>query len=268
VAAIFKLEIGDRFHESGRVRTVVGLIENPGDLSDEFALVASLEPGAADWVTVLLDARSDRFDAFRLADGRRPPLFDRRVAEGTYAAVGALVLTTVGLLLVCLVAAAGFAAVAQRRLRAFGMLAAVGATERHVRLAMLANGGVAAVIGAAVGLAGWIAIAPSLETALGHRIGRLDLPWWAIGVAMLLSIATAVAAAWWPARALARMPIVSALSARPPRPRPARRSAARACLLVLVGVGGLAIADRKSVLFAVSGAVATTLGVLLLAPSP
>jgi putative ABC transport system permease protein len=137
---------------------------------------------------------------------------------------------------------------------------------------MLANGavvgGVAAVIGAAVGLAGWIAIAPSLETTLGHRIGRLDLPWWAIGVAMLLSIATAVAAAWWPARALARMPIVSALSARPPRPRPARRSAARACLLVLVGVGGLAIADRKSVLFAVSGAVATTLGVLLLAPSP
>ena len=40
---------------------------------------------------------------------------------------------TVFLLLASLVAAAGFAVVAQRRLRQLGMLAAVGATEKHLR---------------------------------------------------------------------------------------------------------------------------------------
>src|SRR5262249_50422489 len=99
---------------------------------------------------------------------------------------------TVFLLLASLVAAAGFAVVAQRRLRQLGMLAAVGATQKHVRLVQLTNGAVvgaiAAVIGTIAGLALWVALAPTLETAIGHRINRLALPWGLIAAAGLLAI--------------------------------------------------------------------------------
>src|SRR4029453_10199225 len=121
----------------------------------------------------------------------------------TVIALTTLALATVGLLLVSLVAAAGFIVVAPRRLRQLGMLAAIGATQRHLRLVMLANGAlvgvIAAVVGAAVGVAGWLAVAGSVETSAGHRIGRFDLPWLTIALAVVLAIVTATAAAWWPA---------------------------------------------------------------------
>ena len=64
---------------------------------------------------------------------------------------------TVFLLLASLVAAAGFAVVAQRRLRQLGMLAAIGATQKHLRLVLVTNGAlvgtIAAVGGTIVGLA-------------------------------------------------------------------------------------------------------------------
>ena len=53
---------------------------------------------------------------------------DRDQTSGDRAA-GVLGLATVGLLLVGLVAAAGFVVVAQRRQRQLGMLAAIGATS-------------------------------------------------------------------------------------------------------------------------------------------
>ena len=70
--------------------------------------------------------------------------------------------TTVFLLLASLVAAAGFAVVAQRRLRQLGMLAAVGATQKQLRLVLLANGAIvgaiAAILGTTAGLAAWLVV--------------------------------------------------------------------------------------------------------------
>src|SRR5262249_27499537 len=156
---------------------------------------------------------------------------------------------TVFLLLASLVAAAGFAVVAQRRLRQLGMLAAVGATPKHVRLVQLTNGAVvgaiAAVIGTIAGLALWVAFAATLETAIDQRIDRLALPWLLIAAAGLLAIIGASAAAWWPARAIARLPIVLTLSGRPPRPRPARHSAIAAAALIAIGIGCLALSNRN-----------------------
>ena len=87
------------------------------------------------------------------------------VAEDVVAAVSVLTVATVALFLVSLVAAASFVVVAQRRLRQLGMLAAVGATEKQIRLVMVANGAVAgavaAVAGTVVGVAGWIAARPT-----------------------------------------------------------------------------------------------------------
>ena len=166
---------------------------------------------------------------------------------------------------------AGFTVMAQRRLRALGMLGSLGATDRHIRLVMLANGAAvgatAAVVGAAVGLAGWLAFVPTLQSIAEHRVDRFALPWWAIAAAMLLTFVTAVPRPWWPARAVARIPIVAALSGRPPRPQPAHRFAAlgrrpaRQPALVL-----LAFADQHRAGFIIGGTVATAVG--LPAPGP
>ena len=73
-----------------------------------------------------------------------------------------LAMATVGMLFVGLLAVAGFAVVAQRRMRALGVLSSVGANDRSVRLVMLANGAAvgltAAVAGGTIGLVVWLAV--------------------------------------------------------------------------------------------------------------
>jgi hypothetical protein len=104
-----------------------------------------------------------------------------RSDEADTSTVVVLVLATIGLVFVGLLAVAGFTVMAQRRLRALGILGAIGASHRHIRLALLANGlvigAVGALAGATLGVAGWIALSAQLESLLGHRIDRLHLPW-------------------------------------------------------------------------------------------
>jgi putative ABC transport system permease protein len=285
VAATFQVGVGGTLALDGPALAVVGLVENPGDLDDEFALTS---PGGAEpprSVTLLVQASRERATSLPGGDGGR---LESRPAchagllcltptqtEKATAAAGALGLATVVLLLVALIAAAGFVVLGQRRLRQLGMLAAIGATQRHLRLVLLANGAtvgaIAAVAGTAVALAGWTAVAPRLERAAGHRIDRFDLPWWLLGAGMLLAVATATAAAWWPARTVARVPVTQALSARPPRPRPARRSAVAAGLLAVTGVVCLATGidprrDQANPVLVVVGTVAVVLAILLASP--
>jgi putative ABC transport system permease protein len=281
VAAIFPLELGDRLALDGAGWTVVGLVENPSDLHDEFVLVPPAHAAPPDSATVLLDADRERVGGF--PPTQTASTSDRRWDAGARAGAATLVLvaTTVAMVLVALVAAASFIVLAQRRLRQLGMLAAIGASEKHVRLVMLANGavvgGIAAVLGTALGLAGWAAAAPTLETGFGHRFDRWDLPWLVIGAFLLLAVATATAAARWPARTAARVPVVQALSGRPPRPKAARRPAALAALFTLAGVASLALADRNYpgddhdptalwTLLLIAGTVATALAILLVSP--
>jgi putative ABC transport system permease protein len=270
VADLFNLRIGGTWQEGARTRQVTGLVENPKDLQDRFALVAPGQANPPDHVTILLNTAAERFRGFRLPSGRGLDVEIRSSDAKKAAAIGVLVLATIGLLFVGLLAVAGFTVMAQRRLRALGMLGSLGATDRHVRLVMLANGAVvgavAAAVGAAVGLAGWLAFAPRLETIAERRIYRFDLPWWAIAAAMLLAVVTAIVAAWWPARSAARIPVVAALSGRPPRPQPAHRFATLGVLLVLAGIGFLGLSHQRTPLLIVGGIVATTVGVLLLAP--
>ena len=56
-----------------------------------------------------------------------------------------------GMVLIALVSVGGFSVMAQRRLRAIGMLAAQGATERHIGLVIRANGAATGVAGAVAG---------------------------------------------------------------------------------------------------------------------
>jgi putative ABC transport system permease protein len=270
LATIFRLGIGKPLTLAGHTWNVVGLVENPGDLGDEFILVPPAHADPPDTATVLVNATAERFEGFRDAHGS-PQMFESRgVSEQTAAATGVFGFVTIAMLLICLVAAAAFAVLAQRRLRQLGLLASIGATDRHVRLVLLASGAVvgtiAAGLGAVVGIALWIAIAPQLETAAQHRIDRFALPWWLIAAALLLAVGTATAAAWRPARAAARIPIMLALSGRAPRPKPARRSAILAVLLTGIGIGCLALAKQNNPPLIIAGTLATALGILFTSP--
>jgi putative ABC transport system permease protein len=279
VATILGLQLGKTVPLDGRHRTVVGIVENPGDLSDEFALVSPSSAGAPDHVAVLVDAGAESVDAWVDAFLHSPVAEQGRSAfAGSEArdndrATEALVMfsvATVFLLLATLIAAAGFAVIAQRRLRQLGMLAAIGATEKHLRLVLLTNGAVVGAIGASigtvVGFALWLAVAPTLEPAVGHRIDRLSLPWPLLAMVVLVAVLGATAAAWWPGRAVARVPVALALSARPPRPKPAHHSAILAALLTAAGFGSLVLSDRSRVPLIIAGILATILGMLLLGP--
>lgn len=262
---------GDRLVIDGATWVVVGLVENPSDLNDEFALVGSTQTDTHESVTMLVGGSDDQLQSFRAPSGASAIATSRPGNEGVLAAVGVLIVGTVVLVLVSLIAAAGFVVVAQRRLRQMGMLSAIGATEKHLRLVMVANGAVigaiAALTGTTLAILGWVSVVPSLEGAVGHRIDRFDVPWWLIGAAMLLSVATATVAAWWPARTAARIPTVSALSGRPPRPQPVRRSAVGAGPGLVVGVACLALAGDPldgwiNLALLVVGIVALIVGVL------
>jgi len=274
VAESLRLEIGSTLALDGQRRTVVGIVENPSKLSDEFALVSPSSAGPA-LVDLFVHASFAEHDAFVGSLGDRDSVYTGSMLKGsdvseTTETLAMFSVATVFLLLASLVAAAGFAVVAQRRLRQLGMLAAVGATGKHLRLVMLTNGAVvgtlAAAIGTIAGLVLWLVFAPTLESAVDHRIDRLSLPWVLIALAGLVAIAGATAAAWWPGRTVARLPVLLALSGRPPKPRPARHSAIAAAALIAVGIGCLALSDRDSPPLIIAGLLATILGSLLLGP--
>jgi putative ABC transport system permease protein len=274
VAKLLRLDLGSTLALDGQRRTVVGIVENPRKLSDEFALVAPLSWARADYVNVLVNSADERVESFFGRGPEPPPALQGVQRQGNdhpeAPTLAMFSVTTVFLLLASLVAAAGFAVVAQRRLRQLGMFAAIGATEKQLRLALLANGAIigtiAAAVGTSAGLGAWVVFAPTLESAIDHRVDRLSLPWWLIATTALLAIFGATTAAWWPARAATRLPVVLALSGRPPKPRPARHSAIAAAVLIAVGVGCLALSNRDRPPLIIAGILSTIFGALLLGP--
>ena len=277
VATLLGAGLGDTVALGDQQATVVGEVENPGALDDEFALVdpGSASPGQR--VLVLVRGSEEEVRAFRPAGFDNISVAVRGQTEKATAAVTMLAVSTVALLLVSLVAAAGFTVVAQRRLRQLGMLAALGATPRHLRLVMLVNGAVVGLVAALAGTGialvawiGWATASPRLETAVGHRIDAFDVPWWLVATGVALAVATSTLAAWWPARAMARLSVTAALSARPPRPRSVHRSAVLAALLAVVGMVCLGIGndvakDTGNPPLFIGGCLAMVLAVLLVA---
>ncbi|MGI8445668.1 MAG: FtsX-like permease family protein [Streptosporangiaceae bacterium] len=269
VAQTLQLRIGSTLSLDGH-QTVTDIVENPSDLNDEFALVSPSGAGPPQSVTVLVNAGPARFGAFRAAF-HSPLVWQARGASTQGAVAGGMLgAVTVLLLLVGLVAAAGFAVTTARRQRQLGMLAAIGATRKQLRMVMVTGGAVvgviAAVAGTAAGLAAWIAAAPGLDAFTGHRIDRFAIPWDLVAIGMLLAVVTATGAAWWPARAAARLPVTLALSARPPRPRPAHRPAPLAALMIMAGIACLGLAKQNRPPLIIAGAVAMTLWILFISP--
>ena len=206
---------------------------------------------------------------------RSPP----RSAGGISPATVVLVVEVLGLVFIGLVSVAGFSVMAQRRLRALGMLSAIGATERNLRLVMIADGlavGVAAALaGAVLGFAAWFAYVPTLQQATGHVVDAANLPWWAFAIGVVFAIATSVLASRRPAKTMAAVPVVAALSGRPAPPKAVHRSALPGVIVFAAGVaclasaGGLAGAGGSGAspaLLLLAGLVAVIVGIVLLAP--
>jgi putative ABC transport system permease protein len=237
VASDFHLTIGGSWTVGGVSRKVTGIVQNPQNLLDEFALVAPGQVTAPTQVTVLFDA-----------PGVSPADIGPTVATPQTVAANAVVnpetislaAAVLGMLLIAMVGAGGFTVLAQRRLRSIGMLAAQGATQANIRLVMRANGvatgAVGAVAGFTLGLVAWLAYRPHVQASAHHVIGVFQLPWTVVWVSMILAVLAAYAAAARPARAIARVPVVTALSGRPPAPKAVRH------LAVPFGLGFLALA--------------------------
>jgi putative ABC transport system permease protein len=155
------------------------------------------------------------------------------------------------------------------------MLESMGATDANVRLVMRANGvlvgAVGALLGFALGLAAWLAYRPHNEQSAHHLIPMFALPWTVIGVAMVLAVVATFFAAGHPARAITRVPVVSALAGRPAPPRRIHRSLVPGVIALVVGfllfsVSGAAASGGGGVIWLIPGFVALIAGIILVAP--
>jgi putative ABC transport system permease protein len=227
VASAFRLSVGSTWRVGGVERRVVGIVENPQSLLDEFALVVPGQVKNPTGVTALFDNPGASLSTFKGVQFQTPgSVASSNPINPETISLLALVL---GMLLVALVSIGGFTVLAQRRVRSIGMLEATGATDRHVRLVVSANGTavglVGAILGFVLGLVIWLAYRPSLEQSAHHLIGVLALSWPVVAAAMVLAVVAAFFAASRPARAITKVPIVQALSGRPAPPRQIHRSA-------------------------------------------
>jgi putative ABC transport system permease protein len=273
VATTFNLKIGSNWSVKGHTLRVVGIVENPKNLTDAFGLVAPGQLSSPSGLTLLFDASPNQAISFKPPAGTVEGISSsgaNSAQQQRNQTLAVLLLATIGLTFIGLLSVAGFTVMAQRRSRALGMIGAIGATDRQVRRVMLANGAavglVGAVSGAALGLAVWLVLTPAFEQVVGHRYDPFALPWWAVIASVILAILSALAASWWPARAVARRPIVEALSGRPAPPRPAHRFALLGTGLAAAGFVALVLAHAVHTLLIVGGILAITAGMLLLAP--
>ncbi len=275
VASTFNLRIGDVWHQGGKARQVTGIVQNPQSLLDEFALVVPGQVTAPSQVTVLFNAPSGTTAASLGSLSQNVVTRHDAVASNPLnPETIVLGLATVGMLLIALVAVGGFTVLAQRRLRSLGMLGALGATDRNIRLVVRVNGvlvGVAgALAGTVLGLAAWLAYRPHLESSAHHLVGTFQLPWIVIGPAMALAVVATYFAASRPARAITRIPVVAALSGRPAPPKQVHRSALPGVVFLVIAAALLSYSGKSAngggAPELVVGIVLLVVAIILLAP--
>ena len=103
-----------------------------------------------------------------------------------------------------------------------------------------------------------------------------NLPWWAFAIGVVFAIATSVLASRRPAKTMAAVPVVTALSGRPAPPKAVHRSALPGVIVFAFGLACLAFTgglagppgggEGKPPLALLGGLVGTIVGLILLAP--
>jgi putative ABC transport system permease protein len=272
VASAFNLGIGSNWTEPGVTRKVVGIVEDPLDTLDEFALVVPGQVRSPSDVELLFDA-----------PGVSPASIGPNVEDLSQASSNNAInpetiiamIAVLGMVLIALVSVGGFTVLAQRRLRSLGLLAANGATTKHVRLVVRTNGAivgvVGTVIGAVIGLVVWLIYRPTIEGTGHHVIGPFQLPWIVIGPAMGLAVLATYLAAGRPARTVATVPVHEALSGRPMPPKKLRRSVVPGLVFFVIAFVFLSFSSvsggaKPNTPFLLLGLIALIPAVILLAP--
>ncbi len=272
VASAFNLGIGSNWTEAGVTRKVVGIVEDPLDTLDEFALVVPGQVRSPSDVELLFDA-----------PGVSPASIGPNVEDLSQASSNNAInpetiiamIAVLGMVLIALVSVGGFTVLAQRRLRSLGLLAANGATTKHVRLVVRTNGAivgvVGTVIGAVIGLVVWLIYRPTIEGTGHHVIGPFQLPWIVIGPAMGLAVLATYLAAGRPARTVATVPVHEALSGRPMPPKKLRRSVVPGLVFFVIAFVFLSFSSvsggaKPNTPFLLLGLIALIPAVILLAP--
>jgi putative ABC transport system permease protein len=268
LASELNLHVGDTWSEDGK--TIVGIVQNPQSLLDEFALVPPGQIAHPTTIDVFFDAPG--VDPGRIGSNVSTP-GQLNNSNPINPDTIVLALATVGMLLIALVSVGGFTVLAQRRLRAIGMLESMGATDRNVRLVLRANGvivgGVGALLGFALGLVAWLAYRPHNEQSAHHLIPMFALPWTVIVVAMVLAVVATLLAAGHPARAITRVPVVAALAGRPAAPRQIHRSFVPGVIALVIGFFMFAASGASGssgAIWLIPGFVALITGIILMAP--
>ena len=269
LASVLHLNVGDVWPQGGK--TVVGIVQNPQSLLDEFALVAPGQLAEPTQLTAFFDAPG--VDPGRIGANVTTPAMDANNNVINPQTI-VLALATVGMLLIALVAIGGFTVLAQRRMRALGMLESMGATDRNVRLVLEANGvlvgAVGALLGLTVGIVAWLAYRPRNEQSAHHVIGTFALPWNVIVPAMVLAVLATFFAAGYPARAITRVPVVAALAGRPAPPRQIHRSFVPGVIALALGFLFFSLSGAghsgNGVKWLIPGFVALVAGIILVAP--
>ena len=271
LASELNLRVGDTWSQGGK--TVVGIVQNPQSLLDEFALVPPGQVTQPTQVSVLFDGSPTAMKSLgNLSSYITTP--GSNSANIINPSTIILALATVGMLLIALVSIGGFTVLAQRRMRSLGMLESMGATDRNVRLVMEANGVIVGVVGAivgfALGLALWLAYRPHNEQSAHHLISMFALPWNVIAPSMVLAVIATLFAAGYPARAITRVPVVSALAGRPAPPRQIHRSLVPGVIALVVGFFMFSLSGASGngggVIWLVPGLVALIVGIILVSP--
>ena len=239
--------------EDGSTFTVVGRVRNPELLSQSVVLVVpSAMPAPARTWLVGLPPGADRGAAVAglSTTPGSPPAFTAATREeggrrGTAESNALFVLGSLAFVEAALVVAAAFAVSIRRRQRELGLIAATGGHPGHLRGTLLLSGVVLGTVGGlagtALGLLGAWGMTPWLQRWSNRVIDGLSIPTGRVVAAVVLGVVTATVAAWLPARAAARLPVVTALGGRRPPTRPSRRSLVLGMLLVLAG-GALTLA--------------------------
>ena len=183
VAELVGTEVGSTIDLDGVERTVVGIVENPNDLDDDFVLLAPSELAQSESVAMLVNADDERVNSFRPPGANGRTVSARGdVREDVMAAVLVLVVTTLALFLVApdrggqlhrhrpTSAAPARHDVRGRRHREAPSTDHAGERRRHRRRSPRSSARV-------IGVAGWILIAPRMESAAGYRIDPSNVPW-------------------------------------------------------------------------------------------
>ncbi len=272
LASELGLRVGDTWPQGGK--TVVGIVQNPQSLLDEFALVPPGQVTHPTQVSVLFDASPNTLHLSLKSLSSYITTPGATNSNLVNPATLVLALATVGMLLIALVSIGGFTVLAQRRMRSLGMLESMGATDRNVRLVLEANGVIVGVVGAVLGfvlgLALWLAYRPHNEQSAHHVIPTFALPWNVIVPAMVLAVIATFFAAGYPARAITRVPVVSALAGRPAPPRQIHRSLVPGVIALVLGFVFFSLSGAAGngggVIWLIPGLIALIAGIILVSP--